>query len=592
MVTQVRLLRISIVAMDRTRTAPQRKSEGAHYTPASLADFVARRIVQEFRADAAQGIKILDPACGDGSLLTALIRALRGSSESAPDVHVYGFDTSVEAARRAEAALSSLHFRGTLAVRADDFLEVVAPSITLQESLFNETSRTAGSFDVVIANPPYVRTQVMGSEKSQRLAATFDLAGKVDLYFAFIRGIGHVLKPAGVAGIIVSNRFMTTKSGAALREYIHREFDVVSVCDLGDTRLFEAAVLPAVLILRRKQRGLSTRATEYISIYSVRDAGGGNPASNVFEALSNAGRHQVPSGEVFEVKKGHLDMGPSQGSVWRLATGEGDNWLATVAKHATMTFADVGAIRVGIKTTADKIFIRRDWDDFPPDERPELLRPIITHHGAQRFRSARLERGPSVLYTHTVKSGRRVPVNLAEHPKSQRYLEQHRERLASRTFLLEAGRQWFEIWVPQDPDTWRLPKLVFRDIAEKPMFWIDRDGAIVNGDCYWLAVEESRLDLLYLTAAVGNSTFIETFYDHRFNNKLYAGRRRFITQYVREFPLPNPASNVARSMVALTKKLIETEETETAEKLALELDDLTWRSFGLRREESRRKADL
>ena len=97
--------------------------------------------------------------------------------------------------------------------------------------------------------------------------------------------------------------------------------------------------------------------------------------------------------------------------------------------------------------------------------------------------------------------------------------------------VLDAGREWFEIWVPQDPDRWVAPKLVFRDISEKPTFWIDTTGGIVNGDCYWLAAEKAEdTDLLWLACAVANSAFIEEFYDHRFNNKLYSGRRRFITQ--------------------------------------------------------------
>jgi len=186
-----------------------------------------------------------------------------------------------------------------------------------------------------------------------------------------------------------------------------------------------------------------------------------------------------------------------------------------------------------------------------------------------------------VLYTHTVSQGKRVPVDLAVYPKAARYLEGHRERLESRDYVAEAGRAWYEIWVPQDPEAWRLPKLVFRDIAEEPMFWIDREGAVVNGDCYWLAVDDGRVDLLYLAVAVGNSTFIEAFYDHRFNNKLYAGRRRFITQYVQEFPLPNPDSEIARKMIQIAKRLCDADSPNDSHRLASELDSLTWKAFGL-----------
>ena len=38
-----------------------------------------------------------------------------------------------------------------------------------------------------------------------------------------------------------------------------------------------------------------------------------------------------------------------------------------------------------------------------------------------------------------------------------------------------------------------------------------------------------------LLLAVANSSFITKFYDIAFHNKLYAGRRRFMTQYVKKF---------------------------------------------------------
>lgn len=40
--------------------------------------------------------------------------------------------------------------------------------------------------DIVIANPPYVRTQVLGTAKAKQLARDFNLTGRVDLYYPFL----------------------------------------------------------------------------------------------------------------------------------------------------------------------------------------------------------------------------------------------------------------------------------------------------------------------------------------------------------------------------------------------------------------------
>lgn len=178
--------------------------------------------------------------------------------------------------------------------------------------------------------------------------------------------------------------------------------------------------------------------------------------------------------------------------------------------------------------------------------------------------------------------GIRRATPLENYPKSRAYLESHRTALESRYYVIEAGRRWYEIWVPQDPQAWSVPKLVFRDISERPSFWIDLDGSVVNGDCYWLAASrEDDVDLLWLACAVANSTFAEAFYDHRFNNKLYAGRRRFITQYVEQFPLPDPALPLSQEIVARAKAIYETSHAPEAKGMERELDSLVWQAFGL-----------
>ena len=178
-------------------------------------------------------------------------------------------------------------------------------------------------------------------------------------------------------------------------------------------------------------------------------------------------------------------------------------------------------------------------------------------------------------------------MDLDLYPISRAYLDSHRRTLEQRRYVIEAGRAWYELWVPQDPGAWSKPKLVFRDIAEKPAFWIDLTGSVVNGDCYWMksdarteGVEQD--DLLWLAAAAGNSTFIEQFYDYRFNNRLYAGRRRYATQYVEEFPLPDPRAALGRAIVDKAKDMFENIASPQASTVSEELDSMVWQAFDLR----------
>ena len=75
-------------------------------------------------------------------------------------------------------------------------------------------------FDYIIANPPYIRTQILGSEKAQQLSKKSGLSGRIDAYYAFLLCVEMVLKSDGVAGFITSNKFLTIKSGESVRSFM------------------------------------------------------------------------------------------------------------------------------------------------------------------------------------------------------------------------------------------------------------------------------------------------------------------------------------------------------------------------------------
>jgi adenine-specific DNA-methyltransferase len=566
----------------RYKLVTEEKAGGATYTPLLLADFVADQIVRSAHLEGADTLQVLDPAVGDGELLLSLLKKLLPLTDV--PVHVSGFDTHeaalCEARRRISTEFPGVH----LHLECENFLEFVLElgAVSGTSSLFAPSKPEL--FDLIIANPPYVRTQIMGADKAQELATAFGLSGRVDLYHAFLIGMAQVLRPSGTAGIIVSNRFMTTKGGAGLRAALRERFSLRHIWDLGDTKIFTAAVLPAV-ILAEGRSGHDPTPPAFTSIYETTE-----PATieavNPVAALDMVGAVALTDGRRFSVQHGTLDAtGPSH-DVWRIATDSGDAWLETVMSHAWGTFRNIGKIRVGVKTCADKVFIRSDWNTLPDPEQPELLRPVTTHHIAGRFRSIPSEKQRSIVYPHEMVQKQRRAVELNRYPKTRAYLETHRATLEGRTYVIEGGRQWYELWVPQDPGNWAAPKLVFKDISERPTFWLDLDGTIVNGDCYWLrCARRDHADLLWLACAVANSTFAEAFYDHRFNNKLYAGRRRFITQYVEQFPLPDPKTPLAHKIIAGAKAIYDAAALPERETLETKLDRMVWEAFGLPIEE-------
>lgn len=558
----------------RYKLVSQEKAGGATYTPSILADFVAQQIVEATTGEKPRPLRVLDPAAGDGALLVSLVQKLGPQAR----LEVHAFDVEGGALAIARQRLLTVNKHLKFVAHHKDFLVHVLEKFQ-SPTLFSETNKSTELYDLIIANPPYVRTQIMGANVARSLADQFQLTGRVDLYHAFLVAMSRVLAPHGIAGVIVSNRFMTTRSGASVRAAIRETFALRHAWDLGDTKLFDAAVLPAVLLMEGKNKTPPLNPPRFTSIYET-SSERQHVCKDPISALAHEGVVGLEDGRHFEVRHGVLTA--KNNDVWRVSNQKSDEWLQTVSENTWRVFGDVGKIRVGVKTCADKVFIRSDWSGM--ENAPELLRPLTTHHIARRFRACNTE--ASILYPHEVVDGNRRAVCLKSYPRSFAYLKQHRHVLESRRYVIDAGRQWYEIWVPQDPNAWQKRKLVFRDISEVPMFWIDEDASIVNGDCYWMTADnEKENDLLWLAAAIANSTFAEKFYDRKFNNKLYAGRRRYITQYVEQFPLPNPETKIAREIAANAKAIYEQVDTPSAAKLEEKTDALVWRAFGLVQEE-------
>lgn len=566
------------------------KVNGAHYTPHTLADFLADVTLGQTAFPNEKNYVVLDPACGDGGLLKAIASAAMPAVRRR--IELVGFETDQVAAKNARENLGGLKV-AKIDIRTEDFLDTVANQMcTDLESSFNPLTPSIRQFDVVISNPPYVRTQTLGAARSQQLASTFCLNGRVDLYHAFIKAISLVLRFGGVFGLLTSNRFMLTQAGASVREIFRRDFDLCDLYDLGDTKLFNAAVLPAILVAKRTPTPQNAPCP-FTRIYQSRNGNDNTTyrknCPSVLDAVKDSSGGIVRTTEGwFNVERGELACSSDRRASWALASPDTNSWVANITAHQAFCFGDIAQVRVGIKTTADPVFIRDDWDALPTSIRPEteLLKPLITHHIAKRWRlSKKLDK--MVLYPHMEGAcGSKFVVNINDYPHARAYLEQHQARLQSREYVIAAGRQWYEIWVPQQPNDWSHPKVVYPDISEEPRFFLDLSGAVVNGDCYWITLNNGvDPDYLYLLLAVANSTFTAKYYDTVFHNKLYSGRRRFMTQYVRQFPLPAIKHKDSRRIVRLIKDGVSSDSGfDPKPQLADELDSLVWSSFGLRPE--------
>ena len=108
-------------------------------------------------------------------------------------------------------------------------------------------------FDVIVANPPYVRQELIKDLKPA-LKKVFPevYTGTSDLYVYFYARALQLLSTGGMLAFISSNKWFRANYGKKLREHIAETAHVSSITDFGDLPVFESATAYPMIFTAQK----------------------------------------------------------------------------------------------------------------------------------------------------------------------------------------------------------------------------------------------------------------------------------------------------------------------------------------------------
>lgn len=86
---------------------------------------------------------------------------------------------------------------------------------------------------------------------------------------------------------------------------------------------------------------------------------------------------------------------------------------------------------------------------------------------------------------------------------------------------------------------------------------------------------------LLLIQGIANTKLMTKYHDLVFSNKLYAGRRRYFSQYIQNYPLPDINTVVSKNIIKLTKQLNATTTDVKLKKLTNALEVQVAKAFGV-----------
>jgi methylase of polypeptide subunit release factors len=366
----------------------ERHRYGQHYTPREVA-----RLLAAFAIRSSSDL-VLDPGCGDGRLLQEAIRLkanLLPPAEPVPSSiarEVYGIDRSASAARLASKTGAR--------VAVTSFFDVEAGSRPC------ESIQLPSRFDAIIGNPPYIRQEAMGLRDKRRIEKRLELdrarspeifwprwSGRSDIYVYFFAHSTRLLKASGRLVFLTASSWLDVGYGAALREFLLKNFRVIAVIESAAESFFTgASINTSITVLARecdeqaRNRNLvrfvqlTTPLSEILSCYHA-----GQGIIDFARAIERTGSsfsantHRIRVIEQEELLREREQTGGGTNAVagWGKYLRADDVFFRIIERGSARLrrLSELALVRFGVKTGANEFFYMREAiEKKPVKDRP------------------------------------------------------------------------------------------------------------------------------------------------------------------------------------------------------------------------------
>ncbi len=418
-----------------------------------------------------------------------------------------------------------------------------------------------GGFDVIVANPPYIRIQNMAAYSPEEVAFYQNPASpyttarqdNFDKYALFIERALTLLRPSGRLGVITPHKFMTIHAGRALRRLISAGRFLEQVVHFGVKQVFGRNISNYTCILVFDRQGQDMVRVEQIGPLE-------------------AWRYGEP-GLITEIPAANLGE-----NNWQFADAD----TRALFERVRATFADrlgqLAEIFVGVQTSADNIYIfvgvaedadtvtlqwnGRDW----PIER-DILLPCL--HDVQLFAYARPKPNAWMIFPYEIVAGRtRASAQLIQPSEMARrfpccleYLEARRGELNDRNIVggSAATRQFYQFGRSQSLTKFDSPKIILPILSVEPRYAYDDANIVVtgggNGPYYMIRPRPGVAIGNHFLLAVLNHPLSEAFV--RTNTSPFrGGYYSHGKQFIENLPIPVPTALEHTSIEALVVQMI------------------------------------
>lgn len=502
-----------VMAFETLVPQQEAKKYGAVFTPSAITNFMATESVRRWTSTPGHDlhtVTVLDPAVGCGAILVAALLAIAEKTLESPSAvarRLYGVDISENSVRRAHVLL---HL--TCLTMGDD--EVPEPTLIVADSLTHHYER---QFDVVLANPPYVRFQHLDPQTRTALAQRWTVCtrGNYNLYFPFFELAWSLVKEDGQACFITPNGYFTSFSAADLRTWMIAHDALDDVVDFGHNRVFEALTYTAIAFFSK------TKDATRRGVFGYADVAGLDDLSTLSDTWTATRTEPIA-------------LSSLTAKPWRIAGPRTAKAVRAIGSTGRKLGA-IAAIRYGIATCRDKVYLLSGETNANGNYtitqagtvfeiEPGITRRCVKVSGLSDQTSLTNSR-MRIIYPYTISAGRAQimdeAVLAASFPKAYAYLCAMRQELEKR----DKGQKVYASWFAYARTQGLIPlgmKLLTPLYADKPRFLTDQDpdALFING-CAVQLLPGSGEDVAFVQAILNSD--VTRFYIRQTSNAIDGG---------------------------------------------------------------------
>ena len=421
---------------------------------------------------------------------------------------------------------------------------------------FSEVFGHRQGFDIVIANPPYVRQEGI-KELKPMLSKEFGkfYCGTADLYTYFYKRGIDLLRQEGHLCFIAPNKFMRAGYGKNTRELLAQKVTPKVVIDFCDLPIFDATTYPSIMLVAKKHPG-----TEEATLAATfTDAG---QLEKIEDTLGFVG-FPIPLRSLR--KEG-----------WTLERPEVLRLMEKLREVGTPLGEYVnGKFYRGILTGLNEAFVideatrKRLIAEDPKSE--ELIKPWLRGRDIKKWKAQWA--GLYVIY-------------IPWHFKIQKYkaildhLTRFKGQLQNRNPAERDRYEWYALqrYGAEYHECFTQSKIIYPDIAQASNFTWDETQSFIGNTSYMIPTEDKWL------LGPLNSKVVWWFYTH-VSSMIRGGFVRFISQYMEQVPIPNATDLQKASISSFVQQILTNPDNPSVSRLEAEIDRLVYQLYGLAPEE-------